>query len=333
MKAWAINSYGDNSELKLMELKEPEVEDNQVLIKTKAMSLNPVDYKIRDGQLKMVMSFDFPLILGHDCAGEIVKKGQKVRQFNLGDEVFVRSEIGALAELVAVDESYVAPMPKGLTFEEAASVPLVGLTSWQALLERGELKKGDKVFIPAGSGGIGTFAVQLAKHFGAYVASNCSAKNVDFVKSLGASEVYDYKSEDFSAGLSNYDLVYDTMGGETQKKAFSILKKGGKLISLVGPPTPAFVKEEGLGALLYMGSALLSAKTRLQAALRRVHYEFFLMTPTGDTLGKIGELLEKGDIRPVVDKVYSFDKADQAMAYLEKGHARGKVVVTFSGEA
>lgn len=329
MKAWAIDSYGEDSKLKLRDLTTPEPEVNEVQIEVKAASLNPVDYKIRDGKLKLVMSFDFPLILGHDCSGKIVKVGKSVNKFKVGDEVFVRSEIGTLAEFVTVPETYVALKPKNISFEEAASVPLVGLTSWQALFDHGKLKKGQKVFIPAGSGGVGTLAVQIAKYHGAYVYSNTSGKNLDFVKSLGADKVFNYKEEDFSQLITDIDLVFDTMGGDTQDKSFKVLKEGGRLISIVGPPTPSFVKDAGLGTVMYLGSSVLSAKTRLKAAMNKVNYEFFLMDPeSGSTLAEIGSLIEQEKIRPVVDKVYSFDEANEAMAYLEKGHARGKVVVS-----
>lgn len=328
MKAWAIKSYGDNSKVQLMDLPEPKVGDDEILIQMKAASLNPVDLKIRDGKLKAIVSYSFPLILGHDCAGIVVKIGSNVKRFRIGDEVYTRPEIGTLAELVVAKETAVAKKPKNITFEEAASLPLVALTSWQALFQQAKLKSGDKIFIPAGSGGVGSFAIQLAKHFGAYVITNTSTKNIEFAKSLGADEVIDYKKEDFSKMISEIDIVFDTQGGETQKKAFEIIKSGGSLVSIVGPPTPQFVRDANLGHVLLFGASILSFGVFIRSFLKGVHYKFFFMRPDGLILDKITELIEAESIRPVIDRTFPFERAHEALEYLEKGHARGKVVVS-----
>lgn len=331
MRAWAIKEYGDNSKVQLLELPKPTAGPDEVLIQVRAASINPVDFKIREGKLKLVLPYSFPLILGNDCSGVVVEVGAQVTRFKVGDEVYTRphkDRIGTLAEFIAAKEAAVALKPKNISFEQAAGVPLVGLTSWQALFDRGNLRSGNKVFIPAGSGGVGTFAIQLAKHFGAYVATNTSTKNVDFVKSLGADHVIDYKTEDFAASLSDFDLVFDTMGGETQKKAFGILKPDGHLISIVGPPTWDFMQRSGFGTLLQIAGGILGLTTHLRARIHRTHYAFLFMLPDGDCLEKIGALIEAGKITPVVDRVFPFEEAKEALAYVESGRARGKVVVS-----
>ncbi len=331
MRAWAIAKYGDNSVVKLMTLPPPEIGDNEVLIQIKAASINPVDFKIRDGKLRFILSYKLPLILGNDCSGTIVKTGLKVSKFKIGDAVYTRphkERIGTLAEFIAVHEDAIAHKPKNLSFEEAASLPLVGLTSWQALLTRANLKKGDRVFIPAGSGGVGTFAIQLAKHFGAYVITNTSSKNLEFVKSLGADEVIDYTVEDFSKQIKDIDIVFDTMGGETQRKAFSVLRDGGTLISIVGPPTAEFAKEVGANKAVQILAHLASFTVRWRARSKNAKYKFLFMLPDGNGLEEIRTLVEAQVIRPIVDRVFPFDKANEALAYVETGRARGKVVVS-----
>ena len=331
MKAWAIEKYGDNSAVKLMHLAVPEPEADEIQIQMKAASINPVDFKIRSGELKSIKKFKFPLIMGNDGAGVVSKTGKNITKFKVGDEVFVRMDkdkVGALCEYCVVKESSAAFKPKNISFTEAASLPLVGLTSWQVLLERAQLKRGDRVLIPAGSGGIGTFAIQLAKHFGAYVITNTSGKNVSFVKSLGADEVVNYQTDDFSKMIEPVDTVYDTMGGETQKKAFSVLKKGGKLISIVGPPTRHFAIEAEAPLVIQLGAGLLSLPTHLRAKKRGATYEFLFMKPDGEALKKIADLAEQKIIVPVIDRTFSFAQGNEALAYVEKGRARGKVVVT-----
>lgn len=334
MKAWAIQEYGDNSRVQLMDVPEPGVGDRDVLIQVKAASINPVDFKIRQGSLKAVYTYSFPLILGHDCAGVIVKTGAGVKRFQVGDEVYTRPKtIGTLAELVSANENDVAKKPHNASFEEAAGLPLVGLTSWQALVERAGMKKGDKVFIPAGSGGVGTFAIQLAKLFGAYVLTTTSAKNVDLVRSLGADEAIDYKKADFSKEASGFDIVFDTLGGETQAKAFGILKPGGILVSIVGPPTPAFMRVSGRSPVLRAASLVLSSRVLIRSFQTKTRYEFFLMHPDGKTLEKIAEFVEQGFIRPAIDRSFPFDKANEALAHAEEGHAIGKVIVSSTESA
>jgi NADPH:quinone reductase-like Zn-dependent oxidoreductase len=328
MRAWAIDRYGDNTQLKLRDFPKPQPADDEVLVELKAASINPVDYKMRSGELKLVLHYDFPLIMGNDGAGVIVDMGKHVSRFRIGDEVYLRphkERIGTLAEFICARESAVALKPANITFEEAASLPLVGLTCLQALEPL--LKKGQRVFIPAGSGGVGTFAVQLAKALGAYVITNTSTKNIEFVKSLGADEVIDYTKTDFSEVVDKVDYVFDTMGGETQAKAFKILKRGGLQISIVGPPTASYAKESGAGTLIWLGAGVLGFPSQLRAWRHGVRYGFMFMQPSGEGLAKIAALVEEGKIKPVLDQIFPFSQGDLAMARVEGGHARGKVVV------
>src|SRR5437660_11878893 len=218
---------------------EPEVRDDDVLVQVRAASLNQLDSKIRDGEFKFILPYRLPLILGNDVAGVVVRVGRKVRRFKPGDEVYARphqDRIGTFAEFIAMNEADIALKPKNLTMEEAASLPLVGLTAWQVLVERAKLKQGQKVLIHAGSGGVGTFAIQLAKHLGAIVATTTSTANLEWVKRLGADIVIDYRKDDFEKILHDYDVVLNSLGAETLEKSLRVLKPGGKLISISGPP-------------------------------------------------------------------------------------------------
>jgi alcohol dehydrogenase len=220
-----------------------------------------------------------------------------------------------------MNEDDVAMKPKQLTMEVAASIPLVGLTAWQALIERANLKKGQKVFIQAGSGGVGTIAIQLAKHVGATVATT------DLVKRLGADIVIDYKKDDFETLLHEYDVVLNSQGGETLEKSLRVLKPGGTLISISGPPDPDFAKEIGSSWIVGLVMRLLSYRIRKKAQQQHVRYAFLFMRASGDQLREIGSLIGSGVIRPVVDRVFPFEATNEALAYVEKGRAKGKVVV------
>jgi NADPH:quinone reductase-like Zn-dependent oxidoreductase len=227
-----------------------------------------------------------------------------------------------------MNETDVALKPKNLSMEEAASIPLVGLTAWQALIEVAKLKKGQKVFIQAGSGGVGTFAIQLAKHIGATVATTTSAANIDLVKSLGADVIIDYKKDDFEKTLSGYDVVLNSQDAKTLEKSLSVLKPGGQLISISGPPDPAFAKELGLNLFLKLVMRLLSRGVRKRAKGLGIRYAFLFMRAQAQQLSEITSLIESGVIRPVVDKVFPFENTGDALAYVETGRAKGKVVIT-----
>jgi NADPH:quinone reductase-like Zn-dependent oxidoreductase len=270
------------------------------------------------------------LILGHDVAGIVTKVGAKVSRFKVGDEVFARPadfRIGTFAEFIAVNENDVALKPKNISMEQAASIPLVGLTVWQAFIEKANLKKGQKVFIQAGSGGVGTIAIQLAKHLGATVATTTSANNFDLVKSLGADVVIDYKTQDFETILKDYDLVLNSQDEKTLEKSLRILKPGGKIISISGPPDKVFAEELGLSWLMKIAISLLSRKVRNQAKKLGVEYSFLFMQANGKQLSEIGKLIDADVIRPVVDCVFNFEEMNEAMSYVSSGRAKGKVIV------
>jgi 2-desacetyl-2-hydroxyethyl bacteriochlorophyllide A dehydrogenase len=330
MKAFVLRKYGKANSVEAVELPEPEPGDGDVLIEVHAASVNPLDLKIRNGQLKPLLPYKLPLVLGNDLAGVVIKAGKNVRRFKPGDEVFARPDqdrIGAFAELIAISENDVAKKPHRLDMEQAASVPLVGLTAWQALVEKAGVQAGQKVLIQAGSGGVGTIAIQLAKHLGATVATTTSTANVDWVKGLGADIVIDYKKDDFESVLHDYDVVFDTQGGQTLEKSLLVLKPGGKVISVAGPPEPDFAKEFGANWFLIQAMRALSFRIRRKAKRRGVTYSFLFMKASGDQLRELGSLIDSGAIRPVVDRVFPFQSTTEALAYVEKGRAKGKVVV------
>ena len=317
--------------MRVGEVPDPEVRENDVLVQVHAAGVNLLDSKIRDGEFKFILPYRLPLILGNDVAGSVVRVGSRVRRFKPGDQVYARppqDRIGSFAELISMNEDAVAIMPKKLTMEEGASIPLVGLTAWQALVERANLKKGQKVLIHAGSGGVGTFAIQLAKHLGATVATTTSAANVDLVKSLGADVVIDYKKEDFSHVLRDYDVVLNSLDKVTLEKSLRVLKPSGQLISISGPPDAAFARSIGASWVLRMIMGVLSYRITAKATGRHAQYSFLFMRANGSQLTEITSLINDGIIRPVVDRVFSFASTKEAIAYVEGGRARGKVVVS-----
>lgn len=330
MKAFAIDRYTSKEGLRARETPVPKMGNNDVLVEIHAAGVNPLDAKIRDGQFKLILPYRLPLILGNDLAGVVVQVGSSVRRFKVGDEVYGRPDknrIGTFAECIAVNEDDLALKPKALTMEEAASIPLVALTAWQALVERAKLKAGQKVLIHAGSGGVGTFAIQLAKHLGATVATTTSTANVEWMKSLGADIVVDYKKDEFEKVLNEYDVVLNSLGKDTLEKSLRVLKPGGKLISISGPPDFDFAKELGLSWLLRQVMRLLSYDIRQKAKRHRVSFSFLFMRASGAQLSEITFLIDLKIIRPVVDRVFPFELTKEALAYVETGRAKGKVVV------
>ena len=330
MKAYTINRYSREDKLQLVEVPEPVVKENDVLIEVNSASINQLDFKLKNGEFKLLLPYKFPLILGHDVAGIVIKVGSKVNRYKVGDEVFARPadfRIGTFAEYIAIDEHDVALKPKNVSMEQAASIPLVALTVWQAFVEKANLKKGQKVFIQAGSGGVGTIAIQLAKHLGATVATTTSADNFQLVKSLGADIVIDYKTQDFETILKEYDLVLNSQDEKTLEKSLRLVKSGGKVISISGPPDMAFAKEIGLSWLMKIAIFFLSRKVRSQAKKLGIDYSFLFMQANGKQLLEIGKLIETDVIRPVVDKVFPFEDINEAMSYVESGRAKGKVIV------
>ncbi len=330
MKAFVVDRYGKGRALQLVDVPAPDPRDDEVLVEVHAASVNPLDAKIRDGEFKLLLPYRPPFILGHDVAGVVAKVGARVRQFKPGDEVFARPDdfgIGTFAEFVSVKEASLAPKPASLTMEEAASLPLVGLTAWQALVERAGLANGQKVFIQAGSGGVGTFAIQLARHLGATVATTTSTANVALVKSLGAEVVIDYKTQDFERVLRDYDVVLNSQDARTLDKSLRVLKAGGKLISISGPPDPAFGEEIAAPGFVRLVMRLLSSGVRRRARGLGVGYSFLFMKANGDQLRRIARLVDAGAIRVVIDKVFPFEATNEAMAHVEAGRVKGKVVV------
>lgn len=330
MKAFIVKKYSKKEGLQFAEVPEPVLHDNDVLVQVYAAGVNLLDSKIRTGEFKLILPYKTPFVLGHDVAGVVIKVGARVQQFKAGDEVYARPadhRIGAFAEFIAINEKDVAIKPKGLTMEEAASIPLVGLTAWQALIEKADLKKGQKVFIQAGSGGVGTFAIQLAKHLGATVATTTSASNINLVQRLGADIVIDYKKDDFEKMLKDYDVVLNSQDTKTLEKSLRVLKPGGKLISISGPPDPGFATQIGSPWFVKLITRLLSYRIRKKAKRHQVSYTFLFMRANGSQLNEITALINAGTIRPVVDKVFPFEATNDAMTYIEKGRAKGKVVI------
>ena len=330
MKAFIVDRYKSKDGLRFGDMPDPELRDEDVMVEVHAASVNPLDHKIRDGEFKFILPYRLPLVLGNDLAGVVVRVGPKVRRFEPGDKVYARpnqDRIGTFAEFISMNEADVALKPKNLTMEEAASIPLVGLTAWQVLVERANLKKGQKVLIHAGSGGVGTFAIQLAKHLGATVATTTGTANVDLVKSLGADIVIDYRKDDFDKVVNCYDVVLNSLGKDTLERSLRVLKPGGKLISISGPPDTDFAKDNGSNWLLQQVMQLLSFGIRRKAKRHRVSYSFLFMRANGEQLRTITSLIEAGVIRPVLDRVFSFEATKEALAYIETGRSKGKVVV------
>lgn len=308
MKAIVIKQYGGKEQLKEKELERPQISENQVLLEIHATSINQIDWKLREGYLKERLPFEFPIILGWDAAGVIAEVGEAVHYFKVGDRVFTRpatTRQGTYAEFVPVEENLLARMPENMTFEEAAAIPLAGLTAWQTLVDVAKIKEGDKVLVHAGAGGVGNFAIQIAKSFGAYVSTTASKENEDFVKSLGADLVIDYKTEQFEDVLSDYDIVLDALGGDVLDKSFQVLKKGGRLVSIAGMPSEQ------------------------DAAKYGVHASSYWLEPQGDQLQELAGLYEKGQLKPVIGEV--FDLSEQGLqdahALSETHHAKGKIVI------
>jgi NADPH:quinone reductase-like Zn-dependent oxidoreductase len=331
MKALVLKRYGRPDQVALTEMPRPALKPDDILVEVHAAGLNPIDTMIPKGTFKPILKLDLPATLGSDLAGVVVEVGRQVTRFKPGDAVFASifdlRGTGALAEFACVPENAAALKPANLDFVQAASIPMVGLTSWQALKERAHLKPGQKVFIPAGSGGIGTFAIQLAKYLGTKVGTTTSTGNVDLVRSLGADEVVDYKRLQFEDVLTDYDAVLGTVRGDAIEKSLRILKPGSTIVSLVGPPDAAFARARGMNFVMKFLFGLLSRKIIRGARTRGAAYSFLFVRPDGGQLAEIGKLLEAERIRPVIDKIFPFDRAKEALAYLEQGRAKGKVVV------
>lgn len=331
MKAFIVKNYGKEEKLHLTDLSEPAINENEVLVQVHSAAVNVIDLLIRNGDFKLFLPLKSPFQLGRDVAGVIVKLGSKVRNFKVGDEVYSSSgnhHVGTFAEFISIAENEIALKPKNLSMEEASSIPLVGLTAWQALVELANVQKGQKVFIQAGSGGVGTFAIQLAKHLGATVATTTSSANFNLVKSLGADIVIDYKTQDFETLLKDYDVVlHSNKDTKILEKSLRVLRPNGQLISLVGPPTPEFAEQIGLPGYLKFITKLLSFGIKRKAKKLNVNFTFLFMKADGKQLSQISSFIEMGKIKAVVDQVFPFEQTIDALSYVETGRSKGKVVV------
>src|SRR6266516_138616 len=305
MNAYLVEKY--KSPMKAGEVAQPLVGDRDVLVEIAAAGVNLLDAKIRDGEFKLVVPYRAPFVLGHDLAGVVTRVGSAVTRLRVGDEVYGRvrdGRIGTFAERIAVHEDDLAIKPANLSMAEAASVPLVALTAWQVLVERANLKPGQNVLVHAGSGGVGTYAIQLAKHLGATVTTTTGTSNVEWVRDLGADVVIDYRTQDFESVVHDYDVVLDSHGADTLAKSLRVLKPGGIAIGIAGPPDPDFARQQGLRLPLRLAMALLSFKTRRAARRHGVRYSFLFMRASGAQLGEIAKLIDSGVLRPIVDRTY-----------------------------
>lgn len=329
MRAFVVDHYGRDG-LREAELPMPPVGLRDVLVDIRAASVNPLDVMIRDGEFKQVLNYPSPFTLGHDVAGIVTEVGADVQEFEVGDEIWARPRdhrIGTFAEFIAIDAADVALKPASLSFAEAAAVPLVALAAWQALVDVAQVRPGQRVLVHAGAGGLGSTGIQLARHLGAHVATTARGTDTDAVTALGADEVVDFTTTDFSEVLSDFDVVLDSVGAENLKGSMAVLKPGGLVISVVGPPDPSFATQVGK-PLLKPVMALLSLQVRRRARRLGVRYSFFFMRADGAQLATSASLYDAGVLRPILDRTFDFDQTPEAVAHLEQGKAHGKVVIT-----
>lgn len=327
MKALVVSHY--KKPLESIDVPAPKPGPEEVLVKVAAAGLNQLDEKIRLGDFKQILPYRVPFILGHDLAGTVLEVGSGITKFSVGDMVYGRvrdGAIGTFAEQIVVNQADLAVAPGSISLEDAAGLPLVGLTAWQALVEIGNVQPGQQILIHAGAGGVGTIAIQLAKHLGATVATTASASNADFVRSLGADIVIDYHTQDFTHELSNYDLVLDSLGAKSVMKSLHVVKPGGLVIGISGPPTPTFAKEAGLGKLLEIAMGALSKDVRSEAKKLGVNYTFLLMQANGEQLKSITALVNTGTIRPIVNKTIDFNEIPAALESFGLASTRGKII-------
>jgi NADPH:quinone reductase-like Zn-dependent oxidoreductase len=328
MKAIQHIAYGKISEsIKLSEVQKPTISKDEVLIETYAASVNPLDIKVLTGKLKTKKNYILPATLGYDVSGKIVEKGENVTNFNIGDEVYAYvDKQGSFAEFVSVKQNILSLKPKNISFEEAASLPLVSLTASQ-VFKRGKLQSGDKMLIHAGSGGVGFLAIQLAKAKGAYVYTTTSTANVEWVKALGADRVIDYKTEDYKTIVKDVDMVLDTLGNQYTEDAFKVIKKGGKVITLVGPVDEETANRMKLNLFAKLYLKWKRRKITKQIKQKSAYYSLLLMRANSKQLNEVTGLVESGQVKSVIDKVFPLKDALNAILYVTKGRTKGKVVI------
>src|SRR5215208_4090074 len=331
MKAALIDRYGSNDVVRVADVAVPAMGPTDLLVRVHAASVNPLDVKTRDGKLKTLLKYRFPLVLGNDLAWVVAYVGARVTRFEKGDAVYARLDsdrIGSFAEFAVVREGAAALKPANVTFDEAASLPLVALTAWQALVEIGKLRPGQRVLIHAGSGGVGSIAIQLARHLGATVFTTVGQRNMELVKRLGADVPIDYRSARFEDVATDCDVVLDSAGGETLVRCFECVKPGGVVVSIGSTPSAAFARSWGLNPILVLAIGAMSRKATAAARRHGARFEYLFMRADGEQLERITRLVESGVIKPLVDKVFSLEQVRDALAYSESGRATGKVVIT-----
>jgi alcohol dehydrogenase len=330
MKAALLERFGDNGAVRVADVPVPTIGDSDLLVEVRAASVNPLDVKTREGQVKRLLKYKLPLIMGNDLSGVVASVGPKVSRFKIGDEIYARldkTRIGAFAEFAAVRESDAALKPRNVSFEEAASLPLVALTAWQALVDIGRVASGQRVLVHAGSGGVGSIAIQLAHHLGATVLTTVGERNLDLVKRLGADVGIDYRRARFEEVARDCDVVLDSAGGETLVRSFTCVKPGGVVVSIGSTPSAAFARQWGMNPLLVFLIGLMSRKATAAARARSARFEYIFMRPDGSQLAEIAKLVESGAIKPLVDKVVPLDQIHDALSYSESGRVTGKVVI------
>jgi len=332
MQAFVMKAYGGPEVAALAQAPVPVPTATQLLVRVRAAGLNPVDFKTRRGDLKLVQRYRLPAVMGNELAGEVVACGDQVRRFRVGDAVFARvakGAMGAFAQFAAVEEDHAAIAPTRVDMPTAAAVPLAGLTALQALRDELHVGEGQRIFIPGGAGGVGTFAIQLARHFGARVATTASSRGEALVRRLGADTVVDYTRERPAAVLSGFDGAFDLVGGEALEQAFGIVRPGSTVVSVAGMPEPRTASKDlhgGLAMQAMFWAASFSLRRRARA--HGVHYRYLFMHPSGADLAELARLVDAGALEVIVDGVYPFERLPEAMARLEAGHAKGKIVVT-----
>lgn len=334
MRALVLSRYGGPEHTALTDVPQPSPRTGELLVRVHAAGLNPVDFKTRAGALKIIHNYPLPIVMGNELSGVVEAVGPGVMRFAKGDRVFARVNkdiMGAFAEYAVVHEDHAARMPTSLDFPSAAAVPLAALTALQALRDELRLSADERIFIPGATGGVGTFAIQIAKQLGAHVAATASPRGEALVKRLGADVVIDYSRERFEYKLSGYDCAFDLLGGDTLTRLWSVLKPGGRVVSIAGMPEPVTARKDlgrgsGLAALFWVASL----PTRLRAARHGLSYRYLFMHPSGADLAYLASLIDAKKLEVVIDRVFSFSEAKEAMAYLETGHAKGKVVLAMS---
>ena len=334
MRALVLSRYGGPEHTALTNVPQPSPRTGELLVRVHAAGLNPVDFKTRAGALKIIHNYPLPIVMGNELSGVVEAVGPGVMRFAKGDRVFARVNkdiMGAFAEYAVVHEDHAARMPTSLDFPSAAAVPLAALTALQALRDELRLSADERIFIPGATGGVGTFAIQIAKLLGAHVATTASPRGEALVKRLGADVVIDYSRERFEYKLSGYDCAFDLLGGDTLTRLWSVLKPGGRVVSIAGMPEPVTARKDlgrgsGLAALFWVASL----PTRLRAARHGLSYRYLFMHPSGADLAYLASLIDAKKLEVVIDRVFSFSEAKEAMAYLETGHAKGKVVLAMS---